>query len=325
MRISLSHRKKLGLTCLLVLALSLLYLLYGIGRDANSFLLIYIVQARYKRLLALLLTAVCIGVSTLIFQTISNNRILTPNIIGLDSIYVFIQTIMLFFLGSQQIIKLSSFVNYLLSLAIMIGFALLLFKILFKQQEYSVYFILLCGLVLNTLFSSLSSFFQMLIDPSDFLVLQNNLFASFNAVNTKLLWISVIIVFLILLLNSTYLSQLDVILLGKDTAISLGLEYDRLIMRLFILISVLVAVATALVGPITFFGLLVVNLAYQLFPTYRHRILLPASVLIGMAALTGGQVIVQYVLSLGTQLSVILNFFGGIYFILILLKESKDK
>ncbi|WP_019320356.1 iron chelate uptake ABC transporter family permease subunit [Streptococcus mutans] len=321
----LTFKQKLWLILVLVITLSALYLLYGIGSDVNKFLIIYMVRSRYKRLLAILLTAVCVGASTLIFQTISNNRILTPSIIGLDSVYVFIQTIMLFFLGSQQTLQISALSNYCLSLLIMVGFAFFLFKVLFKQQEYSIYFVLLCGLVLNTLFSSLSSFFQMLIDPNDFLILQTNLFASFNAINTKLLWVSLIIVVFVLLISWTSLRKLDVLLLGKDVAISLGLDYDLLVMKFFILISILISVSTALVGPITFLGLLVVNLAYHIFPTYRHSILLPASILIGMLVLVGGQIIVQYVLTLETQLSVILNFIGGIYFILILLKESKDK
>lgn len=174
----LTFKQKLWLILVLVITLSALYLLYGIGSDVNKFLIIYMVNSRYKRLLAILLTAVCVGASTLIFQTISNNRILTPSIIGLDSVYVFIQTIMLFFLGSQQTLKISALSNYCLSLLIMVGFAFFLFKVLFKQQEYSIYFVLLSVQIMQILRRLVKDFNKTII-----LVIHDINFASCYADN----------------------------------------------------------------------------------------------------------------------------------------------
>lgn len=316
-------KKQLLSLLFLVLALATLFLVYGMTFSTTPYLVNYLLSSRYERLLALILTGICVGLSSLIFQSITNNRILTPSIIGLDSIYVFIQTAMFYFLGSQKHLELSAGANYAISLLIMVGFSLVLCQLLFKQQRYSIYFVLLCGLVLNTLFSSMSSFLQMLINPTDFLILQSSLFASFNAINTGLLWLSWGITLVSILLNWRLLKVLDVLLLGKDVAISLGVDYPKASRRLLVLVAILMAIATALVGPVTFLGLLVVNLAYQLFPTYQHRVLAPASCFLAVIALLGGQIVVHYILSLGTSLSVILNFVGGIYFILILLKESK--
>ena len=48
------------------------------------------------------ITGVAIAYSTVIFQTITHNRILTPSIMGLDSLYLLVQTVVIFFLGSKS-------------------------------------------------------------------------------------------------------------------------------------------------------------------------------------------------------------------------------
>src|SRR5690606_843719 len=121
-----------------------------------------------------------------------------------------------------------------------------------------------------------------------------------------------------------YMKELDVVSLGRDTAINLGVEYDALVKRMLILSSVLIAVSTGLVGPITFFGLIVANLAYQYFTTYKPSVLITGAALFSIVALVGGQWIVERIFTFSTTLSVIINFIGGVYFIYLLLKESKS-
>jgi len=120
------------------------------------------------------------------------------------------------------------------------------------------------------------------------------------------------------------MSQLDVIALGRYTAINLGVPYDKLVQRMLILSSVLIAVSTALVGPITFFGLIVANLSYQFFKTYKHSVLIAGSCVMSIVALVGGQWMVERIFNFDTTLSVIINFVGGVYFIYLLLKESRS-
>lgn len=299
------------------------YLLYGMDLHSKSEFLFYIISSRYKKLIALFLTAVCVGLATLLFQTVTRNRVLTPSIMGLDSIYVFIQTILLYLFGSEDFLRLSAHHQYLLSLSLMIGFSFLLFRFLFFGKKQSIYFVLLFGLIFNSLFGSLTSFVQMLIDPNDFLLLQSSLFASFNAINTDMLWLSVGLLLLSVISNFPYLFYLDVMLLGEDLARNLGLDYDKLALRYLLWSAFLVAIATALTGPVTFLGLLVVNLSYQIFATYKHRILIPAVILVASLVLILGQFVVQNLLHLSTPLSVVLNLVGGLYFLWLLVKESK--
>lgn len=170
----------------------------------------------------------------------------------------------------------------------------------------------------------MTTFFQVLIDPNEFLSLQSKMFASFNNVNSDLVWLAAIAIIVAFIYGWRHMSQLDVMSLGRDTAINLGVPYDKLVQRMLILSSVLIAVSTALVGPITFFGLIVANLSYQFFKTYKHSVLIAGSCVMSIVALVGGQWMVERIFNFDTTLSVIINFVGGVYFIYLLLKESRS-
>jgi iron complex transport system permease protein len=163
---------------------------------------------------------------------------------------------------------------------------------------------------------------QRLIDPNDFTILQDRMFASFNGVNEKLLGIVALAVLLSTLYSLRYGYVLDVLSLGREQAINLGVDHSLVVNRLMVVVAIFISVATALVGPITFFGLLVANLAYQIMQTYRHVYLVPAAALLSVIALVGGQLLVERVFTFSASLSVIVNFIGGIYFIYLLLKET---
>lgn len=206
----------------------------------------------------------------------------------------------------------------------MVLFAGVLLKFLFNREGNHLYFLLLVGIICGTFFSSISSFMQMLLDPNDFLIVQDKMFASFNNMNTDVLIISIVLVLLVLLYFYRDFKYLDVMALGKEHAVNLGVPHGRITKRLLVAVALLVAVSTALVGPVTFLGLLVSNVAYRLLGTFRHKVVIAGTVLISIVALVGGQLIVERVFTFSTTLSVILNFIGGIYFLYLLLKESKS-
>jgi len=187
-----------------------------------------------------------------------------------------------------------------------------------------MYHLLLIGIVMGTLLGSLTTFMQVLIDPNEFLVLQGKMFATYNKVQGQLTAIGCVVVLLIAAYYSRFAKYMDVLSLGKDQAISLGVDYHYVVKRLLIIIAALISVATALVGPITFLGLLVANVTYQFVKTYRHAVLISGSILISIIALVGGQLIVERVFTFTTTLSVIINLIGGIYFLYLLLRENKS-
>ncbi|MBA4534800.1 MULTISPECIES: iron chelate uptake ABC transporter family permease subunit [Brevibacillus] len=312
-------RRMLGILAMIALVLIGLFIFYKI--NANNW--DYVLPKRSKNVLAILLTGGAIAFSSVVFQTITNNRILTPSVIGLDSLYMFIQTLVIFFFGSMHITITNNNVNFVLSVGLMIVFSSILFKTLFRGEGRNIFFLLLVGIIFGTFFSSLSSFMQMLIDPNEFQVIQDKMFASFNSVNTDILILSVIGIALACGYIFKQLKFLDVLSLGRDQAINLGINYERVVKRLLIVIAVLVSISTALVGPITFLGLLVANLAREFLKVYQHKYLLIGSMLISTIALVGGQFIVERVFQFSTPLSVIINFIGGMYFLYLLLKENK--
>jgi iron complex transport system permease protein len=296
-------------------------LLYGFYDIKGGF--DYAFPRRMIRVAAMVITAIAIAYSTVVFQTITHNRILTPSVMGLDSMYEVVQTLIYFFAGSMSIWVLNKYLNFSAAIFAMVLFALILYRFLFRADKHPIYLLLLIGMIIGTLLGSLVTFLQVLIDPVEYLSLQTRLFASFINVKADLLYIAIGILLIAFIYGYFIIGKLDVMSLGRENAINLGVNYDRMVMNVLILSSVLIATSTALVGPITFFGLIVANLSYQYLVTYKHSILILGASLIGIIALVGGQFLVEHIFELRTTLSVIINFIGGIYFIYLLLKESR--
>ena len=283
----------------------------------------YALSKRIPNLMAICITGACIGFSTIVFQTITNNRILTPSIMGIDSLYVAIQTVLIFVFTSSSALVTNKKINFLICMVFMVIGSLALYKVIFKRENANIMFLLLVGMICGTFFKSLSSFMQMIIDPNEYLVLQGKLFASFTNVNVSILLLSIIIVFLIVPFIYDDIKYYDVMSLGKDQAINLGVDYDKLMKKSLVVISILIAVSTALVGPVTFLGILVANISREMMKTYKHSYLITVSILISIFTLVFGQLMIERVLHLTTPVSVIINMIGGIYFMYLLYKESR--
>ena len=313
----MNNKKKLIILSIIVTVVTLLFL--GVGLNERNFQ--YAISKRIPKIIAMILTGGAIGVSSLIFQTITNNRILTPSILGLDSLYVLLQTTLIFILGSKNKITADANINFIISVAIMVGFSTIMYKFLFKKGSKNIFTLLLVGIVAGTLFESLTTFMQVLIDPIEFLAVQDKMMASFNNVNTKILLISTIVIIFTFAYCYDLIKVLDVMSLGRDESINLGVDYDKMVKKMLVVVMILTSVSTALVGPITFLGLLVVNIARQLIPTYKHSLLGIATILVSILALIGGQLIVERIMNFEMTVAVIINFLGGIYFIYLVMKE----
>lgn len=315
----MSIRTKIAALAILAIVLAVLFMTIDAGGHWD-----YILPKRGKKLIAILLTGTAIAFSTVVFQTITNNRILTPSIIGLDSLYMLLQTIIVFVFGSTALTLMNKNMQFVMAVGFMVLFALFLYQMLFRREGRNIYYLLLIGLIFGTFFSSLSSFMQKLIDPNEFLIVKDKMFASFNNINSDILLIALAGVFLTGIYFARFNKYLDVLALGRDHAVNLGISYDYVVKRMLIVVAILISISTALVGPITFLGLLVANVAYQFLNTYRHRQLIAGASLISIIALVGGQLVVERVFTFSTSLSVIINFIGGVYFIYLLLKENKS-
>ncbi|MEK4066975.1 iron chelate uptake ABC transporter family permease subunit [Peribacillus sp. FSL R5-0717] len=314
----MNNKSRIIVLAVLAAALTAGYIFWDLGPNWD-----YALPRRVIKIIAIIVVGCAIAFSTVIFQTVTNNKILTPSILGLDSMYMLIQTGVIFIFGSTHIMIMNKNLNFLITLAAMLIFASLLFKFMFKKNR-NIYFLLLIGIIFGTLFGSMSSFMQVLIDPNEFQIIQNKMFASFNNVNTDLLTLAIVLMIAAMIYFMRFLKYLDVMSLGRDQAINLGVDYDFVTKRVLIVVTVLISISTALIGPITFLGLLVANVAYQFIKSYQHKHILPGAMLISVIALVGGQFIVERIFTFSTTLSVIINFVGGVYFIYLLLKENKS-
>jgi iron complex transport system permease protein len=281
----------------------------------------YSMYIRMPKLVVMLLTAFCIGSASIVFQTLINNTIVTPCLLGMNSLYILIHTLVIFVLGSTSIIVSTRALSFTIDLVIMGAAALLIYGMLFKKAKGNVLYIILAGTVMATLFSSLTTTLQRIMDPNEYETLQNAMIAGFHKVNSGIILFACIAIVGIIIFLYKDLVLLNVISLGKDQAINLGVDYDVTVRRLLLGVTLFIAIATAMVGPISFLGLIIANLSRQIFKTFRHSFLIFGCAFIGMIVLLLGQTLIERVFSFSTNIGVFINIGGGVYFLYLLLKD----
>jgi iron complex transport system permease protein len=280
----------------------------------------FVLPFRGRKLAGLAVVGTAVAVATVLFQTVTANRILTPSIMGMDAMFVLVQTAAVATLGGAGLAAVDERWQFTVQVAVMVGFAAGLFRWLFTGERRSLHLLLLVGVVLGTLLRSASTFLQRVMDPNEFAVLTGRLFASFNAVEPALLGVSAVLVGLCCVAAWRMRSTLDVLALGREHAVGLGVDHRRAVTAALVVVAVLVSVSTALVGPVTFLGLLVANVAYLAFHTHQHRWLLPGAALVSVLFLVAGQVVLERVLGFDTTLGVVIELVGGVVFLVLLLR-----
>jgi len=312
------RRARLGLAILGLLCLISIATFMTLGAKGSWE---FVLSFRGRKLAGLILIAHAIAVSTVLFQTVTANRILTPSIMGFDALFVLASTLLVAFIGTHGVTEIDPRALFAGKVVLMVGASLALYRWLFLGGERSLHRLLLIGVVFGIFLRTLSQFLQRLLDPNEFMVLSDMLFASFNAIDPVLMTFGWALVALATLWLCFNVNRLDVIGLGRPIAINLGISWRREILTVLSIVSVLVAVSTALVGPVTFFGLLAASLAHVIVGTSRHRYLLPAASMTGIVLLVGGQTILERLFAFNTALSVVVEFVGGLVFIILLLRK----
>jgi iron complex transport system permease protein len=301
----------------IVLALTALYLFTDVPGSLG-----YAVEKRGLTVLAMLVVAAAVGVSTVVFHTITENRILTPSIMGFDAFYVLVSTLVVFVSGSAVFLAADPLVMWGVQVGVMVAFSIVLFTWLFGGKRRSIHLMLLVGIVLGTFFRSFSEWMQRMLDPLDFQVLSDAFFASLTRPDETLLALTALLVALGCAVVVPLLHTLDVLTLGRPAAVGLGVDHRRVVLILFAVVSVMVAASTALVGPVLFLGLIVANLAYSFVGSFRHAWTVPAAVLIGVVCLLGGQLVLERALGFGGTLSTVIDFAGGLFFLYLVLRKG---
>lgn len=287
--------------------------------DSPSFL--PVVRRRLIAIIAMIIAAICQSLSTIAFQSITNNRIITPSILGFESLYSTIQTSMIYFFGVNTLISFKGTTAFFIQVIAMVLLSLLLYGWLLSGKYSSIQFMLLIGIVIGTGLGSLSSFMRRMLSPSEFDVLQARLFGSVNNADAEYFPIVIPLVIIIALLLIFSAKKLNVLSLGKDVAMTFGLNYRMNMIYVLILVSILMSISTALVGPMTFFGFLVATLAYQAAPTYDHRYVFPMALAIGFIIMTSAYFFMYHVFNAQGVVSVIIELFGGLIFLTVILRK----
>lgn len=312
---------RLSILAVLVLAAVAGYLLFESHMD-NPKLFAYIMKLRLPALICMVIASISIGAATLIFQSIVNNRIVTPALLGMNSIYTFLHTAAVFALGTGSVLYLNANLAFAVDLVLMGIVATLIYWYLYKKTGHNILYIMLIGTVLSSLFGSVQSAMIRVMDPNEYDALLGSLVADFNNVNGEIIIFAIAMLLGIVLFLHKDLALLDVITMGRDQAINLGVDYDNVIRRLLFGVVLCMAVATATIGPVSFLGLIVANLSRQILKTYRHTHLIIGASLIGMLALIGGQMISQHIFHFTVPVSVFVTVAGGIYFLYLLLSKK---
>lgn len=314
------NRKKMIVMFVLFILAAALYMTVGVKFE-NQKLFEYSMKIRTPKLIAMMITAYAIGSAAIIFQSIINNTIVTPCLLGMDALYTMIHTILVFILGSGSALVVNANCSFLIDLVIMGVTATIIYSYLFKKTKHNVLYVLLIGTVLTSLFSSIQSTMTRIMDPNEYDTLLTTLVASFSNVNSEIMILSITVLLIVAIALRKELYILDVLTLGKEQAINLGVDYDASIRKLLLGVTLYIAVATAMVGPLAFLGLIIANLSRQLLRTYRHTQLISGSVLFGMIILIGGQLIVEKIFVYAIPVSVFITLFGGMYFLYLLLRR----
>ena len=224
---------KLIVIALIAIIIVAAFLFIGV-KFHNHKLLRYAMKLRIPKVIAMIITAFAIGAATIIFQSVINNTIVTPCLLGMNALYTLIHTSVVFVLGSGSILFTNDNLSFLVDLVLMGIIATVVYSWLFKMTGHNVLYVLLVGTVLTSFFSSIQSTLTRVMDPNEYDTLLTSLVASFSNINSEIIIFSVIILALIGVIFRKELALLDVITLGKEQAINLGVDYDRCIRRLLL-------------------------------------------------------------------------------------------
>ena len=283
----------------------------------------YVLSLRIPTLIAMMIAAFAIGSASIVFQSIINNRIVTPCLLGMNAMYTLVHTAIVFVAGAGSVLATNANLSFGVDLAVMSVSATFVYSYMFRKTGSNVLYVLLIGTVLSSFFGSIQSTMIRVMDPNAYDALLTTLVADFTNINGEVIAFSLLILLGLTVYLRKDLMLLDVITLGRDQAINLGVDYDRTIRRLLLGVVLCIAVATAMVGPISFLGLIIANLARQLLKTHTHSHLIPGSALMGMGAMIAGQTVSQHVFHYAVPVSTFITIGGGIYFLYLLLFKKE--
>lgn len=282
-----------------------------------------IAQHRATAVVVMALVAVAQAVATVSFQTVTNNRIITPSIMGFESLYRVVQTTTAYLFGVAGLVAIQGVGQFALQVLVMVGLAVVLYGWLLSGRYGNLQIMLLVGIVIGGGLGAIATFMQRLLTPSEFDVLAARLFGNVSNADPSYLPLAIPLVIAASALLWLRSRRLNVLALGPDAARSLGLDHRREQFLVLTLVAVLMATSTALVGPMTFLGFLVATLAYQFADTHDHRLIFPVAVLTAFSILAGAYFVMKNVFYAQGMVSILIEIVGGTVFLIVILRKGR--
>ena len=179
--------RKLVLLAGLAALAALAYLLVEVSLE-HTRLFQYAMKLRLPKLAAMVVTAFAIGGASIVFQSIIQNTIVTPCLLGMNALYTLIHTAVVFFAGSGSLLARNANLSFAADLLIMGVVATLIYSVLFQKTNHNILYVLLIGTVLSSFFSSIQTTLTRVMDPNEYDSLLTTLVASFSNINGSNSW-----------------------------------------------------------------------------------------------------------------------------------------
>ncbi|MEQ1657034.1 MAG: iron ABC transporter permease [Nitrospira sp.] len=250
-------------------------------------------------------------------QALLRNPLADPYVLGVSSGAALGAALaMLLGLGASlmllPVLPLCGFVGGLLAL-------LLIYRLAQSQGRLPVHSLLLAGVILNAILTALIMFITSIMEPNRSAGLMAWLMGSLTAPGYPALGVVVAYAVLVSAIVLHKAQALNVLTLGEETARSLGIETERLKKHLFVLTALLTGAVVSVSGMIGFVGMMVPH-AVRLVVGSDHRLLLPASALVGGMFLVVSDTIARTILAPAEiPVGIVTALAGGPFFLYLLL------
>ncbi len=276
---------------------------------------------RLPKMITSILVGTSLPVAGMLLQTLFQNPIASPSILGISSMSG---------LGMALLIFLSSFflpdeITNSWMIVLFSGIGAIIGLLLISFVSYKVNnnsSVLIIGLILSSLSSAIISTLQYFSSSDkikDYFIWT---LGSFEGLSWEQIGVFSLVVFIAIMLCAMILKQLNVLHLGENYAETSGVKVANLRIVTIIVSGLLTASVTSFVGPIAFLGLIIPHISRLIFRTTNHNWLLPANIFIGitftlMINLSGFLFVVQL------PFNIITSFIGAPLAIFFIMKQSK--
>ena len=321
------HRRRwwVSLIVLIVAAIALTIgtIVYGNPMPFGSDGFWKIAESRVTSVLVIAVVALAHSFATVAFHTVTANRIVTPSILGFEALYGLINTAAVFIFGAAGAAMTRGIVSYFFQVIVMVAFATLLYSWLLGSKFANVHTMLLVGVVMGAGLASLTTFMQRMLDPNEFDILTARLMGNISNASTEYLPYAIPIVVIVGIWLWSNARRLDTLSLGSAVSTNLGLNHRHELIKVLVAVSILMAMTTSLVGPMTFFGFLVATMAYSIADTYSHRAVFPVAFLLGYVLLTGAYFVLRHIFYAQGAVTIIVELIGGLVFLIVIMRKGR--